>query len=64
MAVLPATTAVERPRNPEHGDLATNFALVLAGRVKRPPRELAQWLIAHLDLEPAGVAAAEIAGPV
>jgi arginyl-tRNA synthetase len=54
---------LERPRNPEHGDLATNFALLLAGRVKRPPRELAQWLIAHLDLEPAGVAGAEIAGP-
>ena len=54
---------LERPRNPEHGDLATNFAMMLAGRVKRPPRELAQWIVDQLDLAPAGVSAVEIAGP-
>jgi arginyl-tRNA synthetase len=54
---------LERPRNPEHGDYATNVALVLAGRVGRPPRQLAAEIVEQLDLEQAGLAAAEIAGP-
>ncbi|HEX7049579.1 MAG TPA: arginine--tRNA ligase [Longimicrobiales bacterium] len=54
---------LERPRNPEHGDLATNVALALAGRLGRPPREMAEAIVAHLDLEGAGLASAEVAGP-
>ena len=47
-AALPATVTVERPRNPEHGDYATNLALQLAKKVGANPRELAGWLAAAL----------------
>lgn len=54
---------LERPRNPEHGDLATNLAMVLAGRLKRPPRQLAEAIVEGLDPAAAGLRSAEIAGP-
>jgi arginyl-tRNA synthetase len=54
---------LDRPRNPEHGDLATNLALLVGGRLKRPPREVAAEIVAHLDLAAAHVESAEIAGP-
>jgi arginyl-tRNA synthetase len=57
------TVVLERPRNPEHGDLATNLAMVLARQLARPPRQIAADLVAGLDLPAAGLAAAEIAGP-
>ncbi|MBS4727312.1 arginine--tRNA ligase [Mycobacterium sp. SM1] len=61
-AALPATVIVERPRNPEHGDYASNLALQLAGKVGKNPRELAGWLAEALA-GAAGIAAAEVAGP-
>jgi arginyl-tRNA synthetase len=54
---------LERPAVVEHGDLATNLAMVLAGRLKRKPRELAQELIERLDLSVLEIESAEIAGP-
>jgi len=62
---LESTVAVqfERPRNPEHGDLSTNIALLLAKRVGQKPQALAQSIIDKLDLNAAGLSAAEIAGP-
>lgn len=54
---------LERPKEASHGDLATNLAMVLAGRKKRNPRELAERLLDALDLEALHVEAAEIAGP-
>ena len=61
-AALPAEVTVERPRNPEHGDYATNLALQVAKKVGVNPRELAGWLAAALaDAE--GIASAELAGP-
>mgnify|MGYP001232237736 FL=1 len=54
---------LERPRNPEHGDLATNAALVLAGRLRRPPREVAEAIVARLDPGALGLAEVSIAGP-
>ncbi|BBX09150.1 arginine--tRNA ligase [Mycolicibacterium aichiense] len=62
IAALPATVTVERPRNPEHGDYATNVALQLAKKVGANPRELAGWLAAALAAAD-GIAAAEVAGP-
>ena len=59
---LPATVTVERPRNPDHGDYATNLALQLGKKVGANPRELAGWLAAAL-LEADGIAAADVAGP-
>ena len=48
-AALPETVAVERPRNPEHGDYATNLALQLGKKVGVNPRELAGWLADGAD---------------
>jgi arginyl-tRNA synthetase len=59
---LPAAVTVERPRNPEHGDYATNLALQVAKRVGVAPRELAGWLAESLATQD-GVAEAEVAGP-
>ncbi|QIA28352.1 arginine--tRNA ligase [Thermaerobacter sp. PB12/4term] len=39
---------VEVPRDPRHGDFASNAALVLAGRARRAPREVAAVLERHL----------------
>src|ERR1700759_33057 len=61
-AALPAVVAVERPRNPEHGDYASNLALQLAKKVGANPRELAGWLDEALAAAD-GIASAEIAGP-
>ena len=61
-AALPAAVTVERPRNPEHGDYATNLALQVAKKVGVNPREFAGWLAAALA-EAEGIAAAEVAGP-
>ncbi|TVS85212.1 arginine--tRNA ligase [Mycobacterium helveticum] len=61
-AALPAAVAVERPRNPEHGDYASNLALQLAKLVGANPRELAGWLAAALARND-GIAQAEVAGP-
>jgi arginyl-tRNA synthetase len=60
--VLPDTLAVERPRNPDHGDYATNVALQVAKRAGVPPRDLAGWIAERLTSTP-GVKSAEIAGP-
>ncbi|MDT7654681.1 MAG: arginyl-tRNA synthetase, partial [Pseudonocardiales bacterium] len=62
LAALPDDVGVERPRNPEHGDYATNVALRTAKRAGVPPRELAGWLADALATRE-GIASAEIAGP-
>ncbi len=54
--------AVTSPRDPAHGDLATNAALMLAGRARRKPRDLATALAGPLGALP-GVARAAVAGP-
>ncbi|HEX4873672.1 MAG TPA: arginine--tRNA ligase [Sphingorhabdus sp.] len=53
---------VEPPRDPAHGDLATNAAMVLAKPAGTNPRALAEGLAAELGKVP-GVTAVEIAGP-
>ena len=61
-AALPADVGVERPRNPEHGDYATNVAMRAAKKAGVPPRDLATWLVEELAGR-AGIASAEVAGP-
>jgi len=58
----PPEVDLSKPRQKEHGDFATNVALVLAKRVGRPPREVAEAVVRHLPDAPF-VAAAEVAGP-
>ncbi|MBM7860486.1 arginine--tRNA ligase [Lentzea nigeriaca] len=59
---LPEQVTVERPRNPEHGDYATNIALQLAKKVGVAPREFATWLAEALRSHEA-IAKADVAGP-
>jgi arginyl-tRNA synthetase len=62
VSLLPETTTVERPRNPEHGDYASTLALSLAKKVGLAPREFAQALADKLATAP-GIKSVEIAGP-
>jgi arginyl-tRNA synthetase len=56
------SVALERPRNRDHGDWASNVALKLAKGLGRVPREFASDVAAVLAQEE-GIAAAEVAGP-
>lgn len=55
--------ALERPRDPEHGDLATNVAMTQARTLRRAPRQIAEEIAQRLDLASAGVTSVEVAGP-
>jgi arginyl-tRNA synthetase len=61
-AVSPSEVAWEVPRDPTHGDYATNVAMLLAKSHRRPPRQVAETILAHLpgvdEIE-----RAEVAGP-
>ncbi|MGH6947955.1 MAG: arginine--tRNA ligase [Kiloniellales bacterium] len=57
-----ARVAVEPPRDPAHGDLATNAAMVLAKPAGVHPRKLAEVLAARLGAR-SEVIGAEVAGP-
>ncbi|SDU56679.1 arginine--tRNA ligase [Jiangella alkaliphila] len=59
---VPAQVSVERPRNRDHGDYATNVALQLAKKAGTNPRALAELLAARLR-QAGGVEAVDIAGP-
>jgi arginyl-tRNA synthetase len=61
-SVVPGAVTVERPRNPEHGDYATNLALQIGKKLGLAPRELAGWLAAGLAGTDA-IDSADIAGP-
>ncbi|MFD5867374.1 arginine--tRNA ligase [Corynebacterium sp. NPDC060344] len=61
-AVLPEEVVVERPRNPEHGDYATNVAMQAAGRAGAKPRDVAGWLVDKLAAAD-GIDEASVAGP-
>ena len=54
--------AVEPPRDPAHGDLSSNAAMVLAKPAKMAPRDLAQKLATRLAKE-SDITAADVAGP-
>ncbi len=57
-----ARVVVEPPRDPSHGDLATNAALVLAKEARTNPKALAEALAADLRTDPR-VTEASVAGP-
>src|SRR4051794_4814415 len=66
-SVLPAgidqsRIVVEPPRDPTHGDMATNAAMVLAKDAGRKPRELAEAIAGKLSADPL-VAKVDVAGP-
>ena len=57
-----AHVTVEPPRDPLHGDMATNAAMVLAKPARMKPRDIAQALAPKLSADPR-VDTAEVAGP-
>jgi arginyl-tRNA synthetase len=61
-SVLPAVAGVERPRDPGHGDYASNLALQVAGKAGLPPRDMARAIADKLIADPA-IESVEIAGP-
>ncbi len=61
-AALPTAVTIERPRNPEHGDYATNLALQTAKKVGATSRDLAGWLADALTGTDA-ISSVEVAGP-
>ena len=52
---------IERPRDPTHGDFATNLAMQLAKALRKNPREVARLLLAELPASGL-VSRAEVAG--
>lgn len=57
-----ARVVVEAPRDPAHGDLATNAAMVLAKPLGMKPRDLAEQLVARLNDDPE-ITETSVAGP-
>ncbi|CDO61225.1 Arginyl-tRNA synthetase [Candidatus Phaeomarinobacter ectocarpi] len=57
-----ANVTVEPPRDPSHGDIATNAAMVLAKQAKMKPRDIADAIAAEITSAPS-IASAEVAGP-
>ncbi len=55
--------ALQKPARPEHGDLATNAAMLLAKSLGRNPGQVAEALVKHLDLEGSFAGRVEVAGP-
>ena len=58
-----AAVTVEPPRDPAHGDMATNAAMVLARPAGRAPRAIADALAAEADAGTGRSSSADVAGP-
>lgn len=54
---------VEVPREKDHGDFATNLAMLLAKPARNAPRKIAGILVDNLELKGTGIKNVEIAGP-
>ena len=59
----PAKAVIEPPRDPKHGDLAANIAMLLAREAHKNPRELAQIFVEKLPQRCADIEQVEVAGP-
>ena len=57
-----SNVTVEPPRDPAHGDMATNAAMVLAKPAGKKPRDIAETLAGLLAAEDS-IESAEVAGP-
>ena len=63
MGVSDAVVRLEQPKDPSHGDLATNVALTLTSSLRKPPRAIAEEIASRIDIGTAGIEAVEVAGP-
>ena len=63
MGVEDAAVRLDQPKDPSHGDLATNVALTLAKTLRRPPRAIAEEIAAAIVTEGSGIESVSVAGP-
>lgn len=54
---------LEKPKDKQHGDFASNIAMQLARIAKKAPRQIAEEIVAHLDHSKASIKKVDIAGP-
>tara|TARA_B100000029_G_scaffold516684_1_gene632720 strand:- start:13799 stop:15493 length:1695 start_codon:yes stop_codon:yes gene_type:complete len=54
---------LDRPKDPKHGDFATNVALTLAAKLGRNPKEIAADIVSRLSNSELGLESVEVAGP-
>lgn len=54
---------IEKPNQPEHGDAATNIAMMLASALKMNPRNIAEQIVDELAYDTQKITSIEIAGP-
>jgi len=54
---------LEYPKEERHGDCASNIAMVMASREQRPPREIAETIIRHIEDEGKVIKRVDVAGP-
>ncbi len=59
---VPASIGVEAPRDPAHGDIASNVALTMARAEGQPPRAIAEIILERIELS-RQVLEAKVAGP-
>ena len=57
------TVKLDRPKDPKHGDFATNVALTLAAKLGRNPKEIAADIVSRLSNSELGLESIEVAGP-
>lgn len=54
---------LEKPKEKEHGDFATNIAMQLTRIAKKAPRDIAKDIVENIDFEKASIEKVDIAGP-
>ncbi|MCC5905708.1 MAG: arginine--tRNA ligase [Balneolaceae bacterium] len=54
---------IETPRDPSHGDAATNAAMLLTKTLRNNPRKIAEQIVENLDFDQDKITGAEVAGP-
>lgn len=60
---VPSPIVLEIPKVAAHGDYSTNIAMTMASRQKRPPREIANIIIHHIENTDQLFSKIEVAGP-
>lgn len=54
---------IEKPKEKLHGDFATNIAMELTRKLRKNPREIAQYLLDNMDISNTFIEKVEVAGP-
>jgi len=62
LETLPVIT-LETPKDKNHGDISSTFALSMSKREGKPPRKIAETILANIQDEEGIIARTEIAGP-